>query len=150
MTVSHHAHTGYTSQRSLFSMFSGRLFQVTAVPDDSFGPVVARNSEVLGSNPDRDGYLSSVMCSKLSKGLECAVLLLTLCTIKNPWSHSRRVEHSPEFGPPSFAILPWLCWKRRKAIITTTTLSNTYRKTKKCIGYRYRVIIIILNVGYIC
>ena len=31
-------------------------------------------------------------------------------------SFKRRVGHSPGFGLPSVAILPWLCRKRRKAI----------------------------------
>ena len=31
-------------------------------PDGSFGPVVARNSEVLGSNRGRVGCLSSGLC----------------------------------------------------------------------------------------
>ena len=59
-----------------------------------------------------------IQCSKLFKGLECAVLSMVLCTIKNPWSHPKRVGHSPDFERPSVAILPWLCRKRRKAIFT--------------------------------
>ena len=50
--------------------------------------------------------------------MECTVLPMVLCTIKNPWSHSIRVGHSPLFGLPSVAILPWLCRKRRKTIFT--------------------------------
>ena len=36
--------------------------------------------------------------SKVLKGLECAVLPMVLCTIKNHWGHSIRVGHSPNFG----------------------------------------------------
>ena len=48
--------------------------------------------------------------------MEYAVLSMVLCTIMNPWSHSKRVGHCPDFGLPSVAILPWLCRKRRKAV----------------------------------
>ena len=34
-----------------------------------------------------------------------AVLSMILCTIKNPWSHSIRVDHIPDFGLPSVTIL---------------------------------------------
>ena len=60
-----------------------------------------------------------IQCSKLFKGLECTVLSMVLCTIKNPWSHSIRVGHSPGFGLSSVAMLPWLCRKRREAILLT-------------------------------
>ena len=30
-----------------------------------------------------------IQCSKLFKGMECTVLLMVLCTIKNPLSHSK-------------------------------------------------------------
>ena len=72
---------------------------IWADADGSFDPVVARNSEVLGSNPGQVGYLSSrlcicIQCSKLSKGLEYALLSMVLCTIKNPGTHSIRVEQN--------------------------------------------------------
>ena len=35
---------------------------ILAGPDDSFGPVVARNSEVLVSNPGHTGCVSSKLC----------------------------------------------------------------------------------------
>ena len=35
---------------------------ILASPDGSFGPVVARNAEVLGSNPGRVGCSSSSLC----------------------------------------------------------------------------------------
>ena len=35
---------------------------ILAGPDGSFGPVVARNAEVLGSNPGRVGCSSSSLC----------------------------------------------------------------------------------------
>ena len=35
----------------------------------------------------------------------CSVATV-LCTIKNPQSHSIRVEYSPDFGIPSVEILP--------------------------------------------
>ena len=59
-----------------------------------------------GSNPGRDGYLSSCMvvhkqCSMLFKGMECTV------HYKEPLkSFEIRVGHSPGFGVPSVAILP--------------------------------------------
>ena len=36
-----------------------------------------------------------IQCSKLFKGMECAVMYMALCTIKNPWSYSIRLGHSP-------------------------------------------------------
>ena len=30
-----------------------------------------------------------IQCSKLFKGMECTVMPMVLCTIKNPWSHSK-------------------------------------------------------------
>ena len=36
-----------------------------------------------------------------------------------------RVGHSPGFGLPSFAILPWLCGKRLKAIFTDSMLKES-------------------------
>ena len=82
------------------------------------GSVVARNSEVQVSNPGRVGCVSSrfcIQCSKLFKGLECAVLSMVLCTIKNPWSHSIRVEYSPDIGLPSIAIS--VVWKKQKMFL---------------------------------
>ena len=64
------------------------------------------------------GHYVHIQCSKLFKVLECTVLSMVLCTIKDPWSHSIKVRHSPDFRLPSVAILPWLCRKRRKAIFT--------------------------------
>ena len=64
--------------------------------DGSFNPAVARNSELLGSNPGRVGCLSSrfvhihAQCFKL----ECAVMSMILFTIKNPRSYSMRVTPS--------------------------------------------------------
>ena len=60
-------------------------------PDGSFGVavamVVARSFVVLGLIPGRLGYFfiefMHIQCSKLFKGLECAVLSMVLCTIKN-------------------------------------------------------------------
>ena len=57
--------------------------------DVSFGPIVARDSEVLGSNPGRGRIfvlgVVHIQFAKLFKGPECA---------------------SPGFGLPSVAILP--------------------------------------------
>ena len=53
-----------------------------------------------------------IQCTKLSKGLECAVLSMVLCT----WSHSIGVGHCPDFGLSSVPILPWFCRKRHKTI----------------------------------
>ena len=70
-----------------------------AGPDGSLGSVEARNSNVLGSNPGGSdiwhrGCAYRLQCPKLFKGLECTVLSMVLCTIKNHWSHSTRVGHS--------------------------------------------------------
>ena len=67
-----------------------------------------------------------IQCFKLLKGLECTVLPVVLCTIKNPWSHSLRVGRSPDFGLPFVAILQWLCRTRHKAIfIHSQALRNS-------------------------
>ena len=63
-----------------------------------------------------------IQCSKLFKGLECAVLRMVLFTIKNPWRHSKGI-YNPGFGLPFLAILPSLCRKRRKAIFTHSLLT---------------------------
>ena len=63
-----------------------------------------------------------LQCSKLSIGLEYVVLSVALCTIKSPWSHSIRVEYSPDFGLLSVAILLLLYRKRHSAIFTLLTL----------------------------
>ena len=39
---------------------------------------------LLGSNPGRVIEVVSIQCSKLFKGMECAVMSMALCTIKNP------------------------------------------------------------------
>ena len=41
-----------------------------------------------------------------------------------------RVGHSPSFGLPSVAILPWLCRKRRKAIFTHTCLMMSHSMSR--------------------
>ena len=56
--------------------------------------------------------------------MECTVLSMVLCTIKNLWSDSIRVGHSPDFGLPSVAILPWLCRKRCKTIFTHHSINH--------------------------
>ena len=56
-----------------------------------------------------------IQCSKLFKGLECAVLSMVLCTMKNHWSHFIRVGHNPDFGFPSVAILPRFVIDAQKA-----------------------------------
>ena len=48
-----------------------------------------------------------IRCSKLFKGLKCAAPSMVLCTIKNPWSYSKRIGHRPDFWFHSVAILPW-------------------------------------------
>ena len=75
--------------------------------DGSLSP--ARNSKVLGSYPRLVGCFLLMLCiyiqcSKLFKGLESVVLSTVMCTIKNPLSHSIRIEHSPELGLPSVAL----------------------------------------------
>ena len=39
-----------------------------------------------------------IQYTKLFKGLECAVLSIALCTIKNPWSHSTRLGFNADFA----------------------------------------------------
>ena len=63
------------------------------VPIGSFSPVLARNSEVLGSNPDWVGYLSlglckysALNCSKV-RSVQCCIWYCA-CTINNPWGYS--------------------------------------------------------------
>ena len=84
---------------------------------------VVQNSDVLGSNPDRVGYLSSGLCIHSASNCPkaCAVLCMVLCTINKPSSHSIWVGNSPDFRLPSVALLAWLCRKRRKAIFTHYT-----------------------------
>ena len=62
------------------------LFVFEGRPDGPFDPAVARSSELLGSNPGRMLVIKVVPihCSKLFKGMECAVMSMALCTIKNP------------------------------------------------------------------
>ena len=65
--------------------------------------------------------VAHIVCSKLFKGMERAVLsTMVLCIIKNPWSYMITVGHSADFGFPSVVILPWLCRKRCKVIFTHT------------------------------
>ena len=61
----------------------------------------------LESRPGRVFVINVVhiQCFKLYKSLECAVLSMLLCTIKNPSSYSKRVEHSPDFGLSFVPIL---------------------------------------------
>ena len=47
-----------------------------------------------------------IQCSRLFKGLECAVLSNGLCTMKKLGSHSIKVGHSADFGLPSVVISP--------------------------------------------
>ena len=47
-----------------------------------------------------------MQCSRLLKGMECAVLSMVLYTIKNTGNHLIRVGHSPDLGLPSVAIQP--------------------------------------------
>ena len=70
-----------------------------------------------------------LQCSKLLKGLGCAVLSMTLYIINKPWIYSKRVGQRPDFGLPSVAILPWLCGKRRKAIYTRRGPLWRYRQS---------------------
>ena len=67
--------------RSISTGFT--MFTQHQGPDGSFGPVWARNSEFLGSNPGRVGCFHQVVhtglqCSKLFKGLEYAMLSVAL------------------------------------------------------------------------
>ena len=72
--------------------------------------------------PARVIEIVDIQSSKLSKDLECAVLSTVMCTIKNPWSYSIRVGHSPDFRLPSVAILP-LCAESDVSL----TISDHYR-----------------------
>ena len=59
-----------------------------------------------------------LQCPKLFESLECAVLSMVLCTIKNP-CHSIRIGNSLNFRL-SVAILPWLYRNRCKTVFTQT------------------------------
>ena len=52
---------------------------------------------------------------------EVCSAVCVLCTIKNPWSHSKRVGH------PSPAILPWLCRKWHKLLFTDSLTHSVSR-----------------------
>ena len=91
-----HRHTGITN------ISSTRALTSRADADGSFVSTGACGLEVEGSNPGRAGYL-------------CTVLPMVLYTKK---SFEIRVGHSPGFGLPSVAILPWVCRKRRGTIFT--------------------------------
>ena len=56
--------------------------------DGLFLSTGTRKLEVPDSHPGQAGYLSSwlctVQCSELFKGMECTVLPIALCTVKNP------------------------------------------------------------------
>ena len=63
-----------------------------------------------------------IQCSNLFKGLECTVISMVVCTIKNPWSYSRRVGHSLDFGLPSFVtamILHKATWSNIHSVTNT-------------------------------
>ena len=79
-------------------------------PDGSFVSTGACNLEVPGSN---HGIYSAAYGT---------------VHYKEPLkSFEIRVGHSPGFGLPSVAILPWLCRKRRKAIFTHSALLVSVR-----------------------
>ena len=61
-----------------------------------------------------------IYCFKLLKGMECSAVYSTV-HYKEPLKlFEIRVGHSPGFGFPAVAILPWLCRKRRKTIPANT------------------------------
>ena len=82
----------------------------TTSPDDSFNPVVARNSEVLGSNPDRAGYLSSRLCiyTVLQTVQMTGVCSDVYCTVhhKELLKSLDKSRACPDFWLLSVAILP--------------------------------------------
>ena len=71
--------------------------------------------------------LRALISSEFSRGSITARPLL-LCfrracgpravRVKNPWSHSKRIQDNHDFLLPSVAMLPLLCVKRHKAIFT--------------------------------
>ena len=64
-----------------------------------FDPIVARNLEATGFESQSGRMLSiavvHIQCRKMFSRLECVGLNMVLFNIKNPWSHSIRVEHIP-------------------------------------------------------
>ena len=62
---------------------SCRQYNISS-PDGSFGPVVARKMYWVVIEVVHNIHIHVGLCSKLFKGLECAVLSMVLCTIKNP------------------------------------------------------------------
>ena len=83
---------------------------ILAGPDGSFVSTSACNLEVPGSNPGRDGYLSSWSCIYMLQTVQRnGVYSAVYGTVhyKEPLkSFEIRVGHSPGFGLPSVAILP--------------------------------------------
>ena len=82
-------------------------------PDGSFGPVVARNSEVLVSNPGRVRCVSSRLCiysaPNCSKAwsAQCCLWYYMYMHYKEPLkSFDKNIEYSFGFGLRSVAILP--------------------------------------------
>ena len=97
------------------------LLHKLAGPDGSSVSSGACNLGVPGSNPGRDGYLSSWLCiyTALQAVQAHGVYSAAYGTVyyKEPLkSFEIRVGHSPGFVFPSVAILLWWCRKRRKAI----------------------------------
>ena len=71
--------SSYPSPKDMWSILPNDVQQIPCL-NGSFGRVVARNSEVLGSNP---GRVVHKQFFKLFEGMECAALCIELCTIKN-------------------------------------------------------------------
>ena len=120
-----------------------------AGPYGSFVPVVTRNSELLGSNPGRgiiwhQGYAYTVLQTAQRPDV-CSAVYGTV-QYKYPWSLLKRVGHSPDFGLPSVAILPWLRRKRRKAIFTHSLCSTHWLWST--LFWKYTIIIMIYQ--FIC
>ena len=92
----------------------------THSPGGSFVSTGDCNLEGPGSNPGRAGYFHcgcayTVVQTVQRPGMYRAAYVTV--HYKEPLNSLEiRVGHSPGFGLPSVAILPWLCRKRRKAI----------------------------------
>ena len=117
--------------------YSKRFCNTLSV-DDSFDPVVARNSEVLDSNPSSIAYLSSVCAYTVLKTIRkpgaCNAVYDTV-HYENSWSHAIRdfwVGHSPGFRLLFVSLLPWLCRKKRKAIYTFCKIQRVIREMSYC------------------
>ena len=93
--------------------------------DGSFGPVVARNADVLGSNPGRWDVRHRVCAYTVLQTLQKPGVCSAVCgTVhyKEPLKSFDMSRVKSRLWASLYEILPLLCRKRRKAIFTLLTL----------------------------